>query len=337
VKIKTVVLGALIVFCNGFLFAQRASNLINVCINPSSSLKQDLNGGFFVESSSVNRSREIPGAISVNRALPSADLFSNSKADILKRIYTLEFSKEVSDVYIDSLNLDTLFFDFAEGVFDIDTTLVPNDYGNTGGNNLNDYALDLIRAQDAWNITTGQDQIKVAVVDTRFDMNHEDFVNADGSSQIVKCEDDDCFNSNLYSSGQNNHGTQVAGVVACATDNNKGHSSIGFNTKLMLYTWRNSSGNISINKAYDSFMKAYSDGARVIVFSGTSGINLTGKTCVEMLYEMGAIIVASSGNGTSTTYGNSLRYPASFDETISVSGIDPLNDNIFRGVDYPQC
>ena len=116
-----------------------------------------------------------------------------------------------------------------------------------------------INAEAAWAITSGSAGITVAVLDTGVRYDHPDFTKADGSSKLWPgfdfvsdavsagdggARDADATDPGDYTttnlcgsgtaaSGSSWHGTQTAGLVGAATDNNVGMASIGRNTMVL--------------------------------------------------------------------------------------------------------
>jgi len=145
----------------------------------------------------------------------------------------------------------------------------------------------------------------VAVIDFGFQSTHEDLID-----QIVYQD---------ASMPVDEHGNTVSGCIAARTDNNKGLSSIGFNSKLMLYY-------INTN-AYNTILAASLAGAKVINCSfKTAGCSYqqVEQDVINMAVANGSVIVAAAGNGL--TFGScgsdgmAYHYPASYDNVISVAG-----------------
>ena len=102
-------------------------------------------------------------------SLPYYKAFASSKQEKLKNVYEFTCDCEVTDLYIALSRVNGL-----KGIEygpTYETLEVPNDYNITFTNN---WALDLIGAQTAWNYTTGDPTINVAVSDQNYYTNHEE-------------------------------------------------------------------------------------------------------------------------------------------------------------------
>lgn len=111
---------------------------------------------------------------------------------------------------------------------------VPNDplfpfqwhLNNTGfGGGVPDADAD---APEAWDLTKGNDEIIVAIIDTGIETNHEDFAGKVLPGRDVVDDDD---NPNPQSG--ENHGTAVAGLATANQDNGVGVSGVAPGCKLM--------------------------------------------------------------------------------------------------------
>lgn len=235
--------------------------------------------------------------IKVSKAFPS------SKMAKLQRVYELEFSTN-AEALIDTIN-SGFYADlyYAVQAPELVPLFVPNDYGLVGGSN---YALGLINASIAWEFTHGNSAIRIAILDTNYDLNHEDL-----QTKIA-------FIEPTNTNSQTAHGTAVAITAAGGTNNNVGISSIGFNSKVELR---------SMN--YNQILEASYSGAKVINLSWASGCmyNQYCQDIIDEAYLNGTIIVAAAGNGSTCGGATNYVYPASFDHVFSVSSIGPLNNH----------
>ncbi|MEO0468471.1 MAG: S8 family serine peptidase [Bacteroidota bacterium] len=97
--------------------------------------------------------------------------------------------------------------------------------GSTAGND--------IKVVNAWTVTTGSSNIKVAVVDEGIEP-HEDLVDAMGTTRILTGYDPATGTSNVTpQSAPNNHGMACAGIIAATNDNNKGVKGIAPEVKIL--------------------------------------------------------------------------------------------------------
>jgi hypothetical protein len=96
------------------------------------------------------------------------------------------------------------------------------------------HGLQLVRAQDAWDVHANANGtgITVVVLDTGIDRNHPDFGTSPGNCQLAE---DDCGSGNTdVTTGPTaaGHGTQVAGVFAAKTNNALGVAGAAFGSKI---------------------------------------------------------------------------------------------------------
>lgn len=164
-----------------------------------------------------------------------------------------------------------------------------------------DYALSLINAEQAWDITKGDPLISIGVLDSGYDTLHEELVGK--------------FNhlSTMVNGANIIHGTAVAITAAGNTDNTTGKSSIGFNCELSLR-----------NMNYNEILAATYAGVRVINVSWASGCmyNSYYQSVIDEAYNNGSVIIAAAGNGPTCGGPENLVYPAAFDHVIAVTSID---------------
>ena len=231
----------------------------------------------------------------------------------LQRVYTITLN-EIENItgFLNRIEIEN-FASIEKNIITEDFLLLnfPNDYVDalTGVNNT---SLDLIKAPLAWTITTGDPDVLVGVSDTKYDFNHYDL-----TGQIL--DNIQIANNNIT------HGTGVAGIISAKTNNGQGVSSLAYNTKLIVATCSTNANNL-INGLLQ--LSQY-PGVRVINCSWLICQNNPSKPYLdEVMAEVnsnGVLVVASAGNGiggtSCGTNGNGYGYPASYDETISVTSV----------------
>lgn len=183
---------------------------------------------------------------------------------------------------------------------------VPNDYSfctRFGCDAIRDVGLSylsLINAPEAWEITKGDSNVIIGIIDNHLLVDHEDFI-----GKIFKVYDEN-IRSSFYL--KPDHGTMVAGIIASNTDNNKGISSVGFNCRM---------AKTSANK--NDLLLMAQDGIKVINISQDWGPwNEADSILMEELTDDYKVtVVAAAGNTNCTKY----TYPASYNNVISVTSV----------------
>jgi len=195
----------------------------------------------------------------------------------------------------------------------------PNDYPTDGVKN---WHLEKIMAKEAWDITQGNSNIKIAIIDNAIDITHPDL-----SSKVVLAidladGDDDPTppeNTTIWS-----HGTHVAGLAAAATNNGLGIASIGFNCSIIaIKAARDSDNGQGIISMYEGIIWAADNGAHIINMSfGGPGYFQTMQMIIDYAYNKGCVLVGGAGNnGDGSEDPNNINYvtyPAACNHVIAV-------------------
>ena len=233
--------------------------------------------------------------------------FPTATTPYLKRVYkiTLDNNTHINDFFnrneIEYVELTN------EGI----PLYTPNDFEGLDGNPMSQ--LDLINAQQAWDVTQGDPNVIVGIVDTYFETTHDDLTN-----QILQNIDD---NVNVH-----HHGTKVAGFVAAQTNNNIGVSSIGFNTKLITQA-----NGLNTNQM---LLISQIPGVRIINGSWYDSCSYSpvNAAVYEEIWNNGVIPIFAAGNGGTCGNPNAYVYPAAYDHTIAISSVGHVYP---VGTDHP--
>ncbi len=209
--------------------------------------------------------------------------------------------------------------------------LVPNnpDYPPNPLNPAGQWGLKLIDAPQAWDVTLGSPNITVAVVDTGVWYTEPDIANnmwRNPAPQYAGTHGWNFLNSTPYpfdsdASSGTYHGTGVSGVIAAEI--NSGIEVAGVaNIRLMALEALGPNGEGTSANTSLAIEWAADHGARVINLSLGTNTTLIGPTDIEQAvnyaWSKGALIVAAAGNSGS----NSLDYPASLPNVVSVGAVD---------------
>lgn len=185
------------------------------------------------------------------------------------------------------------------------------------------WELSDLNIPQAWQISKGSSDIKVAILDSGFDRTHEDF----NSSQILSgCDvtnDDSAVTEDVEG-----HGTEVASVVAAATNNSKGIAGAGWNVTVMPFKIADENGDIYDSSVISAITMAADAGCSVISMSiGEYEKDNAVQAAVNYASSKGCVVVAAAGNegDAGDEEAGQLSYPASYDGVISVAATDRNN------------
>jgi len=187
----------------------------------------------------------------------------------------------------------------------------PNDPRYSG-----QWHLPSISAPQAWDVTTGSNQVTIAVIDTGVDYNHPDLAGktVDGYNWVDKSNDpmDD-----------HGHGTHVAGIAAAVGNNGTGVAGVDWKARIMPLKVLDSQGFGYDSDVAAAIRYAADNGAEVINMSlGSPDYSYTLEEACNYAHNQGVTIVAASGNE-----GASVGYPAACDHVIAVGALDS-NDSL---------
>jgi len=206
--------------------------------------------------------------------------------------------------------------------------------------------LNQISAYTGWNISKGDTNVVIGIVDTGFDIDHPDLqdnVKYNYNDPINGVDDDgDGYTDNFRGwdvgeddnnpqNGSSDHGVHVSGCAAPSTDNGIGVAGPGFNCRLLPVKITDAGG--ILTKGYEGITYAADHGANIINCSW--GSNFGGSFGQDVIdyatINKDALVLGGAGND-----GNEdLFFPASFEYVISVAWMNS-NDtkNSFSNFGY---
>jgi thermitase len=164
-----------------------------------------------------------------------------------------------------------------------------------------------IHAFPAWNITTGDPSVAIAILDTGIDSHHVDLqgkvtksVNFTGSPTV----------EDVYG-----HGTHVAGTAAA--DINNGLGGAGTCPKCTLFNVKvlGDNGRGSTSALAQGIIWATDNGAKVISMSIQGGGSSAGQAAVDYAWQHGVVVVAAAGNHNTSI----ISYPGGYQHVIAVA------------------
>jgi len=223
------------------------------------------------------------------------------------------------------------------------------------------WALQTLRAPEAWRITTGDPNILIAVIDTGVDFKHPDLqtgiwinagedLNRNGkvdASDLNGIDDDgngfiddfrgwDFTDAPSFPDGgdyrepdndpadENGHGTAVTGIIAATTNNRLGIAGLAHGCRVMALRAGTSLGLLEEDDVASAIVYAVQNGARIINMSfGDVVVSPMLRDIIRFAHGRGVVMVASAGNSATDT----PHYPSGFSETIA-AGASTRNDQL---------
>ena len=187
---------------------------------------------------------------------------------------------------------------------------------------------------EAWDISTGSNAVKMAVIDSGISMLHPEFsgrimtnslesingIDDDGNSYIDDFQGWDFVNNDNNPSDDHGHGTNVTGIAMANANNSIGYAGVDWNCKLLPLKVLNSSNSGLSSNIIASFYYAISRNVDVISISiGGSGFSTAYQNAVNLAYTQNIVVVACMMNFNNAT----PYYPAAFPTVIAVGSTNP--------------
>jgi len=205
-----------------------------------------------------------------------------------------------------------------------------------------------IRAETAWNTTTGSRGVVVAVIDTGVDYTHPDLaaniwtnpreiagdgIDNDGNGYVDDVRGWDFANGDADPMDDHSHGTHVAGTIGATGANGVGVTGVSWQVSIMPLKFMSGTGRGTTSSAiaainYATLMRR-DFGINVVATNnswGGGGASLALEASIAAGGRAGVLFVAAAGNSASD---NDLApsYPASFADptVITVAASDRMN------------
>jgi thermitase len=194
-----------------------------------------------------------------------------------------------------------------------------------------------VNAMAAWELTKGSRNIKIAVIDTGVDYNHEDLknnmwvneaelngqegVDDDGNGFVDDIHGYDFANKDGDPLDGHGHGTHCAGTIAAEHDNGIGVAGVMSEASIVAVKFLSDSGSGTSEDALLAIDYATTIGVDIMSNSwGGGGASEALKEAIQRAHEEGIIFTAAAGN-SSTNNDSSPHYPSNYDvpNVISVA------------------
>ena len=169
-----------------------------------------------------------------------------------------------------------------------------------------------VNAPTAWDTTTGSSSVTVAVLDTGVTP-----AAADLAGKVLPGRD--FVNNDSDATDDHGHGTSAAGIVAAASDNSVGVTSLCWECRILPVKVMGADGAGYYSTIASGITYAADAGAKVITLSASgSTSSATLLDAVRYARARGSIVLSSAGNSGC----DCPTYPASYSEVLSVGATD---------------
>lgn len=208
--------------------------------------------------------------------------------------------------------------------------LVPPTAAHADGIRAQQWALDAMHTQEAWQTTKGKG-ITVAVLDTGVEDDHPDLV-----GNVLEGKDMVGFGASRGDRAWARHGTAMAGIIAGhghGIGNADGVMGIAPEAKILPVRVILEDGDSARGKARNTRGNALAEGIRWAADHGADVINLSlgddsksahpepaEDEAVQYALKKGSVVVASAGNGGEK--GDHISYPAAYPGVIAATAVD---------------
>jgi serine protease len=180
--------------------------------------------------------------------------------------------------------------------------------------NFDNQATGGIHMEKAWDLTRGDPNVIVAVLDTGIAFeDYNDFRQAPDLAQTRFVAGYDFVHGDEHPNDDHGHGTHVAGTIAQSTNNRLGVAGVAFRCSLMPVKVLDEQGVGDYFTIVQGIQYAVAHGARVINLSlGSTETSRTLEDAVKAAYRGGVTVVAAAGNEYAR--GNQPSYPAAYQD-----------------------
>jgi subtilisin family serine protease len=181
----------------------------------------------------------------------------------------------------------------------------------------------------AWDITQGDPNLIVAILDSGLKLNHPEFsgriwnnnnetlngLDSDSNGYIDDINGGwDFANNDNYPADDHGHGTNVAGIALATGNNGIGYAGVNWNSKVMICKILDNTNSGYYTWWADAIYYAVDNGANVINMSaGGNGASTLLEDAINYAYSNNVPVVVSTGNQNSV-----IQYPAKYSNAFAI-------------------
>ncbi|MDM5272165.1 S8 family serine peptidase [Sulfurovum sp. zt1-1] len=235
--------------------------------------------------------------------------------------------------------------------------VIPDDpkFEDLWGLDNNNVPITDINVTEAWEFSTGSNEVVVGIIDSGVDYTHSDLSaniwtnpneipdngkDDDHNGYVDDIHGIDTFNGDSDPMDDNMHGTHVAGTIGAVGDNANGVTGVNWNVKMAVCKFLDSAGEGYTSDALECvnyFNALKQDGINIVALNnswGGVGEDYTFEQAVQTANNENILFVAAAGN-EGTNNDATPTYPASYTtaNVVSVAASD-INGNLASFSNY---
>ncbi len=174
-----------------------------------------------------------------------------------------------------------------------------------------------IKATKAWDITHGDPETVIAILDTGVDPEHPDL-----AGKLVSAGRD-FANDDMDATDDHWHGTHVAGIAAASTGNGVGVAGVAWDCRILPVKVTDAEGNGFYSWIIDGIIWAADQGAAVINISLGGDVDdpFLEDAC-KYAHDKGVVVVAAVGNDSLA----GVLFPAAYDRSVLAVAASDYDD-----------
>lgn len=180
----------------------------------------------------------------------------------------------------------------------------------------------------AWDITQGDPNLVVAILDSGAKLDHPEFssrvwqntnesgdgTDTDSNSYVDDINGWDFVNNDNDPTDDHGHGTNVAGIALASGNNNIGYAGVNWNSKIMVCKILDENNSGLYSWWAEAIYYAVNNGASVINMSvGGNGSSTLLENAINYAYDNNVPVVVSTGNQNSA-----IQYPAKYTNAFAI-------------------
>ena len=185
----------------------------------------------------------------------------------------------------------------------------------------------------AWDITQGDPNLIVAILDSGAKLDHPEFsgriwqntnesqndTDTDANNYIDDINGWDFVNNDNDPTDDHGHGTNVTGIALASGNNNIGYAGVNWNSKIMICKILDNNNSGYYSWWAEAIYYAVDNGASVINMSvGGNGSSTLLENAINYAYDNNVPVVVSTGNQNSV-----IEYPAKYTNAFAIGSTNP--------------